>query len=545
ASSEALYLSNGIIQLNEDSISLIIKWYLKELELYSTRTRNVINSIFLNEQINESFEKKVNFIKEFVLGDISTVGLWSAGDKTKIELRRIALNVENKILSRISNGQLTIDPLQIELFDDSSFFDDDSTNAINYIIKNIKSKVFNIIKYMYFQEIGLSYKQIAVLCNKSRERIRQIDNDFKFIKLPRIIHSFLSIHPDMHIVEKSKEVFIANLSGIGSHEDFEWPPNEAMLSLYWIYVLENSHYNLKNVVTKSHSYIEKIWNDKVNLVFLRKEIYEEYNFHGLLEFINNEILTFYLASYDFRLKELIRRFYKEEQKAMPQDYLLEMMTNMFNLAIVQLSEFDTNAYKSQIRKNEKENMLNIIIDIFHNAPEKHMRTKVIMAALKERGFDLSLINTLKILGTNKTVFSNVGQGLWAIRSNNSSVIDGSIRDMVILCLSQSDLPVHISVILKFVSDVRYISERSLVSNIRADVNRFEFFNCSYYGIKGKVYSPYWSEIPTYNPLITYKALNNTAFPLNLEDLARQLSERNGWPLEHMIYSLNKIRNNKS
>lgn len=120
--------------------------------------------------------------------------------------------------------------------------------------------------------------------------------------------------------------------------------------------------------------------------------------------------------------------------------------------------------------------------MLHNS-KSHIETKEFLVELLANEIFLTTSQLLRILGEHNRIFRKVGNGKWQLSNKvEDNSLNGSIRDIVLRKLSESDEPIHISIFLELISQLRPINEHSFIANIKAvEDNKFIFFNCSFIG----------------------------------------------------------------
>jgi hypothetical protein len=118
------------------------------------------------------------------------------------------------------------------------------------------------------------------------------------------------------------------------------------------------------------------------------------------------------------------------------------------------------------------------------------------------------------------------------------MLDGSLIEIIKNLLTESKEPLHISEIYYFLNEFAPTSIHSIFSNLKiSDTYKFQFFNCSFIGLKEKKYSNYYHSLPL---VVGFHFNQSEIDKLNLsswDDILKYFEQEYGYPKIHVEYLL--------
>jgi hypothetical protein len=268
-------------------------------------------------------------------------------------------------------------------------------------------------------------------------------------------------------------------------------PNIAYLQIVYKLLLRDSHTCLNQLILDSKtSLLSFVPSDGIILV--SNNLLDRIQFNGLLAWADQEIFNFEMISFDYNNEVLIRRFYIENEIYID---LADLKQASFFISLLKRTQWDVyeDKKKKAIKNNKKEELL-CIIEEFIRASSKTMKTADILDHVVQKKYNFNLQQVLTLLGSDKLRIRAAGTGYWGTPEMVET--QGSLRSIVSLLLTRSDIPLHISEILNHINAFRSTNERSIVTNLQvAENDPFIFFNCKFIGLKGKIYDDYWYHLP--------------------------------------------------
>ncbi|MCL9968283.1 MAG: hypothetical protein NBV56_03045 [Aquirufa antheringensis] len=198
--------------------------------------------------------------------------------------------------------------------------------------------------------------------------------------------------------------------------------------------------------------------------------------------------------------------------------------------------------KSKFKAIEKENKEKIIVNELRKYLKiagKPVKTEKLLNYLISENFVIKRYELLTYLNNEKDLFTIFGQGNWALISwRELGMLDGSLIEIIKDLLNESKEPLHISEIYYFLNEFAPTSIHSIISNLKiSDTYKFQFFNCSFIGLKEKNYSNYYHSLPI---VVGFHFNQSEIDKLNLsswDDILQYYEQEYGYPRIHVEYLL--------
>lgn len=384
-----------------------------------------------------------------------------------------------------------------------------NVNTILFLIRSsiLSHSKISIITKLFFDENyeGSTLELIAKEHNLSRERVRQIkvntsrgiiNSIFKYlIKIQNL--NFDGVDNNFLIIDKYQ--FFRN----------EYVDNELINQL--IAINFNQIINLRQFIELST--FNNILIKHEDTIYINTNLISEKNLFDLLLRLNNEP--------DFNL-----------------EVYLKSLSNYKK--ILDISEFIDlfSLKKSKGKSIEKENKERTIVNELRKYLKilgKPVKTEKLLNYLISENLEINRNELLNFLNNAKDLFTIFGQGNWALVSwRELGMLDGSLIDIIRDLLNQTEEPLHISEIYYFLNEYSTTSINSILTNLKSSDN-FQFFNCSFIGLKDRRYSNYYSELPI---IVGFHFNQKEIDKLNtssLEDILKYYEQEFGYPKIHVEY----------
>jgi 5-methylcytosine-specific restriction protein A len=193
-----------------------------------------------------------------------------------------------------------------------------------------------------------------------------------------------------------------------------------------------------------------------------------------------------------------------------------------------------------IENNDKENREQILVNELRKYLKitgKPVRTEKLLNYLISENYEITRNKLLTFLNNAKDIFTIFGQGNWALVSwRELGMLDGSLIEIIRDLLNKSQEPLHISEIYYFLNEYAPTSIHSILTNLKSS-NNFQFFNCSFIGVKDKKYSNYYSELPIIVGFYFNQKEIDKLNTSSLEDVLKYYEQEFGYPKIHVEYLL--------
>lgn len=520
----------------------------------SVRTINILKLIENKENFDHSTKNQFSFLEKYFLSNFDYYSFENAGLKTVQDLRAIRSSLV-QLLEKIHADRINIDKTN----------DNPITNYLNYYFTNVdltqlkigtkyslqrvfrvligqtklSAKVKLVLNEILEAEKEISFKDIS---NKASCTIETVRTTLKRITesiIPKIIDALNPFRADFKI-ENGELDSSSNIWEIRHFENFffeskPFKTNSKITECLYLNYFQQEFVYINNITPLVNGK-SPVFDCKNNFYFISKKFASETHFLKLILFLDEEIYAFESLMFEYNLQVLIFRFYQENSLSFEKKSL-ELLFNIISKIKREEVEIDSNKLRKIIRNQNNENIKKIIED-FLRTTNQAKKTNEIINELRLNHVEIDNVQLLPLLNKWSQTFSRIGNGAWGLTDwLTSKTIKGSIREIVEKLLSESERPLHISEFLSYFESFRPISESSLISNIKISENiKFQFFNCSFIGLKNKEYDEYWHQIPRFAGVIIKNVVNNdfSTFQQKIEIL-----ESKGYPKLHCIYIINK------
>jgi hypothetical protein len=402
--------------------------------------------------------------------------------------------------------------------------------------KKINSTTKQLLTKCYFSIEQYSRQDLCNFFSLKSERIRQHIVCIEGHILPGAISTVLFAFNGTYAIDFSAigEVFEIH------EEKFEVPlfnhnqPNISYYLVVYKLLLRDSHTYLNQLVLDSKPLLLS-FVPSASLILVSNDMLDRTQFKSLLAWADKEIYNFEMLSFDYNHEVLIQRFYSENDINVD---VADLKQVTFFISLLKRTQW--NVYEDKKKKAKKDNKkeeLLCIIEEFIRASGKTMKTADILEHAVQKKYDINLQQVLTLLGSDKLRIRAAGTGYWGTAEMVET--QGSLRSIVSLLLTRSDIPLHISEILNHINAFRPTNERSIMTNLQMVENdTFIFFNCKFIGLKGKVYDDYWYHLPrTLGRHFRTILLKESS----IDELTHAYIERYGYPEIHTRYLIkNKL-----
>jgi len=553
----------------EENISI----YFSKKSLLSSRSRNILDGI----ERDIYYEQKGNLaivIYGLMEGDVNLVKRKNLGIKSYKEIISFLNEFKNDILSLsidvkgdlASNSSLTkfreVKGLRnaiIGLFDghfvEDNFIDnlieEDSYRIIELTILLIwietynRSKKSNLVFYkMFFESYWANSKlsEMAEEVSLSRERIRQIKFSLtKGILVNKIIQKILGQLKGWSPLYSINFLDLVIFDSTNFNGEFSLPdskkPTSYLYQLILFSFLRNEFILINDLLITRYN--SKAFKSPDVLIFFKiKAPINKEILIRMFNWLDEEIVNFELAQFEFDILVLVKRFFNESYIVVD-DGILNDIVHIVKLAKV---DFTGSAIERKGLKNlDKKRTRELIIDFF-NEINRPAKTKEIQIYLNNNFNFKTIPQLLDILRNASDVFRSLTTGLWVLTGwETYKRFNGSLRDLILTRLNASNEPLHISEILSYVSNFKITNERNILGNLKLmDSREVHLFNCGYIGLSSKNYDLSWYQLPKVVGSYFAKSAIMKGRVKYGENLGNYLSTKLGYPKIHVDYLLSKI-----
>lgn len=549
--------SSDIVEFPSNiDIDLLSSLYSHQKELLTTRPRNVLDSLENKYDYALGQEQKIQFFKKHFLADFDFIQLGNVGTNSAKELTQFTETLRAYILGTLSKSTDLHKSLTVKQL--SKIFDyhynpeiiESIVNGVQYHFQKtlcillqtvpLTNKKRQILEYLFFDYNSYSAKEIAKLIGCSYELVRVntdfFNDDFIPAKI-NLIRLGISATPfDLPDVVDKLFVEVPNI------EHFEFDkrlitPNPTLSKLAFRLIFKDKLILIDDILNKLLIEIKSFDVTQAN-IFIKPEFAQQSHLSELLLFLNTEIYNFEIVSFEYDLKILITRFYKENDIAvLSRDetdtlyrIVLKIKKKEFLIEMMDLK---------RIAKKERTNHILKIAEELLKEANRPLKTQVLLNAINDNGIDIDVHQLLHKLGKHKNTFIRLGNSLWGLKERDQvEELRGSLREIVEDILLKRDMPIHISELIAIIEKMRPISLLSLNSNLRASESKmFKFFNCSFIGLSAKEYERYWYDIPRFIPAYLRKEQILLGSRANDNDLIERMHSEYGYPKIHVEYVL--------
>ncbi len=497
------------------------------------RTINVLELLEEEQDFHLNESAKISFIENMFFSTINYKSIKKAGDRTVDELVGIRQALWKFISAPSSPVKVSSPVLKLNILEKHlvhSFPDVDlETLKIEamFSVQRVFCALFSelrlsrnvgvILHFYFFQSSNLSYYQIAEMAGCTRERVRQIFNKLNDSILPGLINS-LSTFKDYLVLENvvpngSDSIIeinpISNFKFNGKDFASNFNRDKVVLSSFL-----KDEYTIINDLLLIRNPKKVVFDFKTTLFFLKKELVEDVRISELLEFLNEQIYEFETVQFDYNLRILIERFYKESDQNLASEIIDVLLTLIKKIKVENILVDMGKLHR--LEKSQRTDEIKSLVEDLLRGSQSGIRTQTILEFLSQNHIEIGIQQLLAILGRATQQFARIGHGAWVLKEllpNNE--MRGSVREIVEGLLNDTEKPLHISELLSFFKTFRPLSEHSLRTNLKVSENiHFTFFNCGYIGKKKKKYDDSWYLIPPFNPRKFTLILNNKSLNYN-------------------------------
>jgi len=549
--------SSEIIEFPSNiDIELLSSLYLHQKDLLTTRPRNVLDSLENKYNYSIGQAQKILFFKKHFLANFDFIQLGNVGANSAKELTQFTETLRAYILGTASDSadlhkSLTVkqlsklfdyhyNPELIELIVNRDQYHLQRTLCILLHTVPLTNKKRQILDYLFFDSSSYSVKELAKIIGCSYQLVR-VNTDFlndEFI--PTKINSIsLGISATPFDLPNAAEKLYIEIPNI---EHFEFngrliTPNPTLSKLAFRLIFKDNLILVDDILKELLIEINSFDVTQAN-IFINPEFVKKSHLAQLLQFLNTEIYNFEIVSFEYDLKILIMRFYRENDLAVLSRDEIETLYRI--ILRIRNSEFliQRMDLKRTAKKERTNHILKIAEELLKEASTP-LKTQILLNAINDNGIEIDVHQLLHKLGKHKNTFIRLGNSLWGLKERDQiDELRGSLREIAEDILQKKDMPIHISELIAIIEKMRPISLLSLNSNLRASESKmFKFFNCSFIGLSLKKYEQYWYDIPRFTPAYLRKEQILLGSKANDIDLAERMHSRYGYPKIHVEYVL--------
>jgi len=555
--SSAIDHSSEIIEFPSNiDVELLSSLYLHQKDLLTTRPRNVLDSLENKYNYSIGQAQKILFFKKHFVANFDFIQLGNVGANSAKELTQFTETLRAYILGTASDSadlhkSLTVkqlsklfdyhyNPELIELIVNRDQYHFQRTLCILLHTVPLTNKKRQILDYLFFDSSSYSVKELAKIIGCSYQLVR-VNTDFlndEFI--PTKINSIsLGISATPFDLPNAAEKLYIEIPNI---EHFEFngrliTPNPTLSKLAFRLIFKDNLILVDDILKELLIEINSFDVTQAN-IFINPEFVKKSHLAQLLQFLNTEIYNFEIVSFEYDLKILIMRFYRENDLAVLSRDEIETLYRI--ILRIRNSEFliQRMDLKRTAKKERTNHILKIAEELLKEASTP-VKTQILLNAINDNGIEIDVHQLLHKLGKHKNTFIRLGNSLWGLKERDQiDELRGSLREIAEDILQKKDMPIHISELIAIIEKMRPISLLSLNSNLRASESKmFKFFNCSFIGLSLKKYEQYWYDIPRFTPAYLRKEQILLGSKANDIDLAERMHSRYGYPKMHVEYVL--------
>jgi hypothetical protein len=532
------------------NIQDLVDFYaIKKLSV-TTRLVNYLNKIEDISYFSSGLEAQTNFILHYFLEDFNFMNAEYLGVKSVAEVEKIRDDLR---LRAIYNENLTIDNLVLEedlskiIYRKFSFVipieeidkaisDNRQSYELPILFKfylkhqKFRDRFNEALNLLYFSDKRLDNETISTILNYTKERVRQLKRQFIYRILPDEIDFILSTLDGVPYKITSQNNYFIELFDNSTVDD-ELFFNAEFLKIIITHIYKDSYFDIEELIEDSKSF-----QSSDNKILIDSKFSKAISFIDLLSFLDSEIYNFETIQFEYDRKILIQRFYDENDLAIEDSDLLKVSDLIDKIVRTEWTIHEASLKRLQKRK-EKDEIYDLVHQFISDKKEPQ-KTKAINEYLSFHSKDISKEFLLYILNKNNNRFQRVGNGYWSITELDKNV-HGSIREIIAQKLFESEVPLHISEIHKYINSLRPITEHSLRVNLKVEEDKiFIFFNCSFIGLSAKVYDSYWYNLPK-SIASTIRSIFTSKLHFNSEsDKISYFSKLYNYPETHLKYLFN-------
>jgi hypothetical protein len=529
----------------------------KQLEILTARQKQILNNV-INSQLKELSKRANNAIKVFANSDASLKSLYeiiinpnfdiknfrNVGGKTEEELKDFFKNLRDQLeLISVFNDEKE---LTIELF--STYLkrkfdvEQDVLKEIfnNYNLENrlplFKALLVLINRELVFTnkekevfEKGLNFwqennaktlEEIAVICNVTKERMRQIKNRL----LDELREKFAFI--------KGFELEAINLYGIDFTNDFillteelvceinekeKNTFNHLFINLIFSILFEDSLKIVGNIESAifNSAKARGVQHNWCSTYLIKNELFNLYDFEAFVNDIDKRLSERIEEDYSFHFETYLHKFLKVEYSGDLMSIIPIAEHILYNEFVLTLDRYEQITFK----RNTKKQVFEYVYDILGDKNEP-LTVYQIYEILNANFPDVTK-NAKALRGScqrapNLIYFgrsSTYGLKNW---EDNESIKGGTIRSITEEYLLNFNSPKHIFEITEHINRFRDTNAKNIHANLKLDESgTFELFPQSFVGLKIKSKYP---EYQKYYTIPRFLGKSIMAFLRNKEQL---------------------------
>jgi len=585
--SELLSLFNQIghiyKEINNESTSekvLTIKDVDENINIYfskksqlSNRSKNILDRIENDIHIDQKGNLGA-IIYGLIIGDINLVKRKNLGIKSYKEIISFLNEVKNDILSlsidvkgdlasdssltkfkeikglrnaiiRLFEGHFVEDSFIDNLIEENSYRIIELTILLIWIETYKSSKKSNLVFFKIFFESYWANSKLSEMAEEvslSRERVRQIKFSLtRGILVNRVIQKIQDQLKGWSPLYTINFLDLIVFDSTNFNAEFSLPdskkPTTYVYQLILLYLLKNEYILINDLLDTRYN--AKALESPDVLIFLKiKAPINKEILIRMFNWLDEEIVNFELAQFEFDIFVLVKRFFNESYIVVD-DGILNDLTYIVKLAKVDFS--GTTIERKGLKNQDKSRIRELIIHFF-NEVKRPAKTKEIQVYLDNNYNFRTIPQILAILRDATDVFRSLTTGLWVLAEWEAyKGYSGSLRDLILTRLNTSDEPLHISEILSYVSNFKITNERNILGNLKLmDSREVHLFNCGYIGLSSKNYDLSWYQLPKVVGSYFAKSAIMKGRVKYGENLGNYLSTKLGYPKIHVDYLLSKI-----
>jgi len=549
---EVPFIKEDSLDIDETKIDFesLSAYYLRSKEFLSARTINALKNLEVELDFHISAEHRVIFFKKYFLNNFNYKDVKNVGAKSSKELDKLKDNLITYIRERATGSTLPNRTLLIKQLDKlfepemvESLVHDDKYHfqkALCVLLKRApltykKNLIFNCY---FFENESYTLQEIADIVGCTRELVRihikSLEDEFIPSQV-NILKSKVNALPyDIQDYIGQSYLDFPNI------EPFEFngawfAPNSNLTKLVFQLLLKDKFVLIDDILSDLHTENKSFDLDQLN-VFINKEFLAKAQLVKLFQFLNGEIYNFESIGFEYDLRILIERFYRENDYTNLNRDEIDKLDSLIRRIRKKELQIDPVDLKRIAKREQNDRILTIVEELLRERP---LKTQEILSAINSNGFDLDITQLLHKLGKHKSTFVRLGNSVWGLtKLQQVDNLRGSLREIVEDILLKRSDPIHISELIGIIEKMRPISVESLNSNLRASESKmFIFFHCSFIGLSAKKYDQYWHEIPRFVPSYLKKEQLLLGPTVNDVDLAEHMQSLYGYPKVHLEYLL--------
>lgn len=526
---------------------------LEELYLILKKDISIRGCNILSKLEEENSEDQNKFIKEIVSGEIDFKAIRNCGEKTKQELSALAKSLrefflnskkqysdstENNLIHLKTNRVFPQIPESVieQIVINETTYDINKLMLAAIYFNDFRDNKREIIQELFQTTGKISLEAISAKLKISKERVRQILKEFFNNDVDDFYSKII-----LHYSSFTNQYFETNSKTFVKTEDIDFDyleqtftPNPKLGNCIYKSILKNDFDNCLDIYEITKSEFNALNKSSLEGVFISKKLNSSINFADFLKWIEEQLFNFEKYDIEFDMEVLILRYFNSsnqiENKLVNQlaEFISENKSDFTGTTIRRKGE-------RELRKMETVNLCHSYIEQL-NQPVK---TNELIEMLFKNGIQVEKQELLKLLNNQRDQFSSFGHGSWALSSwRSDGLIGGSIRDIVLSLLNNTEDPLHVSEILNYLAQFRQVTLRSLLTNLRAANNGvFIFFNCNFIGTQSKNYNSKWHNLPRINGRHFGEDMLNNARRHNL-DIAEYYYKKYKYPKINTEFLLN-------